>query len=120
MPELPRHADDSTTRPIGSGLKGVREVNTPRERLAASRWPALDTTKDGATRYTRRQLRLRTREGAAVDSEDWRLRLAGPAQPPETCHSPGWGRWASWVEGNGGYSEPDPAGRRLSSVLGFF
>ena len=42
----------------------------------------------GATRYTRQQLRRRTGEGAAVDSEDWSLRPAGPAHPAEPRHSP--------------------------------
>ena len=42
----------------------------------------------GATGYTRQQLRRRTGEGAAVDSEDWSLRPAGPAHPAEPRHSP--------------------------------
>ena len=34
------------------------------------------------------QLRRRAGEGAAVDSEDWSLRPAGPAHPAEPRHSP--------------------------------
>ena len=42
----------------------------------------------GATRYTRRQLRRRTGDGAAADSEDWSLRPDGRAHPAEPRHSP--------------------------------
>ncbi len=37
--------------PSRHGRYGVREYKTPRERRAAGRWPALNTTNGGATGY---------------------------------------------------------------------
>ena len=93
QPARPAWASQPARPPTGAAPSrrsrhGVREYKTPRERRAAGRWPALDTTNGGATGYTRQQLRRRTGEGAAVDSEDWSLRPAGPAHPAEPRHSP--------------------------------
>ena len=101
----------------------MREYKKPQERRAAGRWPALDTTmvelqgthggSFGGGPEKERWWTLRT--GAYV-LLDWRNLLS------RITRLYGEGRWActvGWVEGDGGCSEPDQAGRGLSSV-GFF